>query len=89
MNGEVAVRFYQGMLYSSYREYSLTHSLEIELTSLAASLDSARSSPIGDDISTIVAGFTSTSALADDVALVSRDSVVKAFWSQMINYDFI
>ena len=37
----------------------------------------------------VVAGFTSTSTLADDVLLVSRDSVVKTFWSQMIYYDFI
>ena len=63
--------------------------MEIELNTAAASLDCAASSPICDDISMVVAGFTSTSALADDVVLVSRDSVVKAFWSQMINYDSI
>ena len=79
MNGEVAVPFYQGILYSSYREYTLTYSLEIELTTLAASLERAASSPICDDISMVVAGFTSTSALADDVVTVSGDSVVKTF----------
>ena len=89
MNGEVAVRFYQGMLYSSYREYTLAHSLETELTALAASLDCAASSPICDDISMVVAGFTSTSALADDVVMVSRDSVVQIFWLSKLNYDSI
>ena len=69
------------MLCSLYHEYLLTHSLEIELTPLAASLDCAALSSISDDISMVVAGFTSSSALADNVVLVSRDSVVKAFWS--------
>ena len=61
---------------------------KIELTTLAASSDCAASSTARPDISMTVAGFTSTSALADDVVLV-RDSIVKAFWSQTINYDFI
>ena len=61
---------------------------KIELTKLAASSDCAASSTARPDISMTVAGFTSTSALADDVVLV-RDSIVKAFWSQTINYDFI
>ena len=63
--------------------------MEIELTTAAASLDCAASSPICEVISMVVARCASTSALAGDVVLVARDSVVKTVGSQMLNYDFI